>query len=39
MDAREQILGKLRKAQQPFVDVQPIEDRRRMIPMQDIVTG
>ena len=35
MDAREQILGKLRKAQQPFVDVQPIEDRRRMIPMQD----
>ena len=39
MDAREQILGKLRKAQQPFVDVQPIEDRRRMIPMEDMSAG
>ena len=39
MDAREQILGKLRKARQPFVDVQPIEDRRRMIPMEDMSAG
>ena len=36
MDAREQILGKLRKAQQPFTDVEPIEDRRRMIPTEDL---
>lgn len=36
MDAREQILGKLRATQQPFADMAPIEDRRRMIPMQDL---
>ncbi|MCY4020887.1 MAG: LUD domain-containing protein [Chloroflexi bacterium] len=36
MDAREQILGKLRKAQQPFTDVKPIADRRPMIPMADL---
>ncbi len=33
MSAREQILGKLRQARQPFVDVQPIQDRQPMIPM------
>ena len=33
MSAREQILGKLRQARQPFVDVQPIPDRQPMIPM------
>lgn len=36
MDAREQILGKLRQAQQPFTDVKPIADRRPMIPMADL---
>lgn len=36
MDAREQILGKLRATQQPFADVPPIEDRRPMIPMEDL---
>lgn len=36
MDAREQILGRLRKAQQPFMDVEPIADRRRMIPLEDL---
>ncbi len=33
MSAREQILGKLRQARQPFTDVQPIQDRQPMIPM------
>ena len=32
MDARETILGKLRRARQPFQDVPPVEQRRRMIP-------
>lgn len=36
MNAREQILGKLRAARQPFTDVEPIEDRRSMIPMEDL---
>lgn len=36
MGAREQILGKLRATQQPFADMAPIEDRRRMIPMEDL---
>ncbi len=33
MSAREQILGKLREARQPFTDVQPIQNRQPMIPM------
>lgn len=36
MDARERILGKLRATQKPFTDVAPIEDRRPMIPMEDL---
>ncbi|MCY4072912.1 MAG: lactate utilization protein [Chloroflexi bacterium] len=36
MDARERILSKLRATQQPFADVPPIEDRRPMIPMEDL---
>jgi L-lactate dehydrogenase complex protein LldG len=35
MASREQILGKLRKAQQPFTDVPPIEDRRQMSVVED----
>ena len=34
MDARKAILGKLRAAQTPFTDVQPVVERRRMIPMR-----
>jgi len=36
VDGREQNLGKLRAAQQPFTDVAQIADRRRMIPMEDL---
>ena len=36
MTARDKILGKLRKAQQPFTEVKPVTDRRRMIPWRDL---
>lgn len=36
MSAREQILGKLRGAQQPFADVAPVQDRRPMIPLPEL---
>ncbi len=36
MTARETILGKLRAARRPFGEVQPIAERRRMIPRQDL---
>lgn len=36
MDAREKILGKLRGAARPFSEVEPIVERRRMIPQQDL---
>ena len=36
MTARDKILGKLRNAQQPFTEVKPITDRRRMIPGRDL---
>ena len=36
MDARERILGNLRKAQRPFVDVPPIDGRRHMIPTEGL---
>lgn len=35
MSAREKILGKLREARRPFTDVEPIRERRHMIPQQD----
>ncbi len=34
MSAREKILGKLRGAARPFGEIQPITERRRMIPQQ-----
>ena len=36
MSARDHILGKLKATQRPFGDVQPILDRRRMIPRPDL---
>jgi len=33
MTARDKILNKLRKAQQPFTHIPPIENRRHMVPM------
>ncbi len=36
MSAREKILGKLREARRPFTDVEPIPERRHMIPPQDL---
>ena len=36
MSAREKILGKLRSAPRPFGEVQPIAERRHMIPPQDL---
>ncbi len=36
MTARDKILGKLRNAQQPFTEVKPVTDRRRMIPGRDL---
>ena len=36
MNARDRILGKLRRAQAPFADVAPIVERRRMIPLGDL---
>ena len=36
MGARNQILNKLRKAQQPFTDRPPIENRRHMVPETDL---
>ena len=36
MDAREKILSKLRSAKQPFSEVEPIRERRRMIPLPDL---
>ena len=38
MTARDKILNKLRKAQKPFQDVPPIENRRHMIPMSTDLT-
>lgn len=35
MSARDRILGKLRQTQKPFTDVQPIRERRHMIPLAD----
>lgn len=35
MDARDKILGKLRRAPKPFSDVPPIIERRHMIPPRD----
>lgn len=35
MSSREQILKKLRKAQQPFTDIKPIENRRHVVSMKD----
>ena len=39
MTARDRILGRLRRAQQPFQDVQPITERRHMLPPQDLSPG
>ena len=39
MSARDKILGKLRNAPKPFVEVQPIAERRHMIPPQDRSPG
>ena len=36
MSARDRILGKLRQTQKPFSDVQPIRERRHMIPRRDL---
>lgn len=36
MDARDKILGKLREARRPFTEVEPIPERRHMIPRQDL---
>jgi L-lactate dehydrogenase complex protein LldG len=36
MGARNQILNKLRQAQQPFTDNPPIENRRHMVPKTDL---
>ena len=36
MSARDKILGKLRDARRPFTEVQPIPERRHMIPRQDL---
>ncbi|MCY3977205.1 MAG: lactate utilization protein [Chloroflexi bacterium] len=36
MSARDRILGKLRQTQKPFRDVQPIRERRHMIPQRDL---
>ncbi|MCY4061388.1 MAG: lactate utilization protein [Chloroflexi bacterium] len=36
MNARDKILGKLRDARRPFTEVQPIPERRHMIPRQDL---
>lgn len=38
MAARNEILKKLRQAQQPFTDVSPVEDRRHMVPMSPDLT-
>lgn len=38
MGARDQILKKLRKAQKPFEEVNPIENRRSMVPMSPDLT-
>ena len=38
MATRNQILKKLRQAQQPFTEVSPIEDRRHMVPMSPDLT-
>lgn len=39
MSARDRILSKLRSAPRPFGEVQPIAERRRMIPAQDLSPG
>lgn len=36
MNARDRILGKLRRVQAPFADVAPIVERRRMIPLGEM---
>ena len=36
MSARDRILGKLRQTRKPFSDVQPIRERRHMIPRRDL---
>lgn len=36
MSARDRILSKLRRAPKPFSDVQPIHERRHMIPRRDL---
>ncbi len=36
MDARDRILSKLRRTQRPFSDIQPILQRRHMIPQRDL---
>ena len=36
MSARDRILGKLRQTRKPFTDVQPIRERRHMIPLRDL---
>jgi len=36
MSARDRILGKLREASKPFSEVQPIHERRHMIPRRDL---
>ena len=36
MSAREHILGKLRKAQQPFTEVAPIDGRRHVVPAAEL---
>lgn len=38
MPARDKILNKLRKAQKPFTDVPPIENRRHMVPLSPDMT-
>lgn len=36
MNARDKILGKLREARRPFTEVEPIPERRHMIPRRDL---
>ena len=36
MNARDKILGKLREARRPFTEVEPIPERRHMIPRQNL---
>ena len=36
MAARETILGKLRAARKPFTEVEPVTERRRMIPLREL---